>query len=216
MILENELFLSFNPLKPSNSMKYFIVLSLFLGVFSSVSSQNRYAFQVKCAGPDCETGISSVMSNLNMVENWQFTDHPGTIIVTMKPGHENESGRVHRELGINGYEVVESTLMQPEMEKRMLKDAIPLITSSVRVAGNCDMCKKRIEQAARKIQGVYLATWNPTSELLTVKYDKDNVQLADIEKAIAAIGHTTEHQEADQKAYSALPKCCHYQTADKH
>jgi len=82
-------------------------------------------------------------------------------------------------------------------------------TESVKVWGNCDLCKARIEKAA-KISGVSKADWNKDTKELTVTYNPTTVTSDDIQKNIAAAGHDTGKYKADIKAYNSLPGCCKY------
>jgi periplasmic mercuric ion binding protein len=82
-------------------------------------------------------------------------------------------------------------------------------TETIKVLGNCDMCKTRIEKAA-KIDGVSKAEWSDETKLLTLVYDPSKVKSDDIQKRIAAVGHDTEKFKADDKAYKSLPGCCKY------
>lgn len=43
-------------------------------------------------------------------------------------------------------------------------------TETLQVSGNCDMCKARIEKAA-KVEGVSKADWDQKSMVLTVTFD---------------------------------------------
>jgi copper chaperone CopZ len=82
-------------------------------------------------------------------------------------------------------------------------------TESVKVWGNCDMCKARIEKAA-KIDGVSKADWNKDTKMLTLAYNPTVVTIDDIQKKIAAVGHDTEKYKADNNTYNSLPGCCKY------
>lgn len=83
-------------------------------------------------------------------------------------------------------------------------------TETIKVSGNCDMCKTRIEKAA-KIKGVSKAEWSDKTKLLTLVYDLTKVKSDDVQKKIAAVGHDTEKFKADDKAYNGLPGCCKYE-----
>ena len=83
--------------------------------------------------------------------------------------------------------------------------------ATTRVAGNCEMCKARIEKAALQHLGVSAASWNKDTKLLEVDYNSDTTSLEAIEKSIANMGHDTEHHQAHQDAYENLPACCHYE-----
>lgn len=82
-------------------------------------------------------------------------------------------------------------------------------TETIKVSGNCGMCKERIETAA-KVDGVSKAEWNKDSKMLTLAYDPSKVKSDDIQKKIAAVGHDTEKFKADTKVYNGLPGCCKY------
>ena len=82
-------------------------------------------------------------------------------------------------------------------------------TETLKVSGNCDMCKARIEKAA-KIDGVSKAEWDKKSKVLSVTYDPAKTNIDPVGKKVAAAGHDTEKIKADDKAYSSLPSCCKY------
>jgi periplasmic mercuric ion binding protein len=82
-------------------------------------------------------------------------------------------------------------------------------TETIKVSGACDMCKTRIEKAA-KINGVIKAEWNTDTKILTLVYDPAKANSDDVQKKIVAVGHDTEKFKADDKAYNALPDCCKY------
>ena len=83
-------------------------------------------------------------------------------------------------------------------------------TDTFKVWGKCNMCKIRIEKAA-KIDGVSKAEWNIQTKILTLVYDPSTVSSEDVQKKIAAVGHDTEKYTADDKAYNKLDACCKYQ-----
>lgn len=82
-------------------------------------------------------------------------------------------------------------------------------TDSVKVYGNCGMCQKRIEKAA-KVQGVIKAGWNVDSKMMTVTYDPARTNLNQVQKSVVAVGHDTEKYSAENAVYDKLPGCCQY------
>lgn len=82
-------------------------------------------------------------------------------------------------------------------------------TESIKVSGNCDMCKARIEKSA-KIEGVTKASWDTETKILTLVFDPSKTNSDDTQKKIAAVGHDTEKFKGDDKAYAKLPGCCKY------
>jgi len=84
----------------------------------------------------------------------------------------------------------------------------------IKVAGNCGMCKKHIEKAA-KDAGATTASWDKVTKLLTVSFDASKTNTDKIETAIAGAGYDTEHKEASQEAYKKLDECCQYDRKTK-
>lgn len=83
-------------------------------------------------------------------------------------------------------------------------------TSTFKVAGECGMCKKKIEKAA-KDAGASYAVWNKDSKVLTVKYASTSTNKAKIEGAIAGAGYDTPDVKASEEAYKTLDECCQYE-----
>lgn len=84
--------------------------------------------------------------------------------------------------------------------------------TSFEVKGNCKMCKARIEEAALHLKGVKFAEWNKDTDILSIAYRPDKIELDSIHKQIALIGHTTNKMEANTDAYEMLPNCCKYKS----
>jgi len=89
----------------------------------------------------------------------------------------------------------------------------PAITSDhaqIKVSGNCEMCKERIETAAKSVAGVTTAEWSAETKQLHVSFDGTKTSSDAIQKAIAKAGHDTEKYKAPDDVYKALPDCCLY------
>lgn len=84
-----------------------------------------------------------------------------------------------------------------------------VITHTMKVYGNCEMCKKRIEEAA-KGKGVKQAVWDIDNKLLTLTYDTLLTRIEKVHARIAEAGHDTELKKAKDDVYAALPECCLY------
>ncbi len=87
-------------------------------------------------------------------------------------------------------------------------------TESFMASGNCGMCKKRIEKAA-KLDGVSAGQWDVKSKLITLHFDTTKVSRTAIEQKIAAAGHDTEKVKAVDSVYTKLPSCCLYRDKSK-
>ncbi|MBC6492239.1 heavy-metal-associated domain-containing protein [Flavihumibacter stibioxidans] len=80
---------------------------------------------------------------------------------------------------------------------------------TIKVWGNCGMCKKTIETAA-KSAGASTASWNEESKQLALTYKGRKTSSDKIQQAIAAAGYDTEKFTADNSAYDNLHGCCKY------
>lgn len=86
----------------------------------------------------------------------------------------------------------------------------PKSKAIIEVNGKCGMCKKRIEKAALGVKGVRSATWSSESKELELYLNPKKATALEVEKAIANIGHDTEHVKATDEAYEGLHACCKY------
>ncbi len=82
-------------------------------------------------------------------------------------------------------------------------------TVSIPVSGVCQMCKDRIEGAA-KGRGVRLAVWDMNKKVLTVVFNPGSVTIDKIRKRVVEAGHDAWPLKADNDIYAALPACCLY------
>ncbi|MDD4778808.1 MAG: efflux RND transporter periplasmic adaptor subunit, partial [Fermentimonas sp.] len=78
------------------------------------------------------------------------------------------------------------------------------------VQGLCEMCKDRIEKAAKSVDGVLGAVWVQADKKLHLDFDPDKTSADAVAKTIAAAGHDTDKYKADKATYDALPACCKY------
>ncbi len=109
---------------------------------------------------------------------------------------------------VNPVPAAKPTLPASETMDKSMK---PMIESDIfAVSGNCDLCKERIEKAAKSVGGVTSAIWDTKTHKIKVEFDSMKTDLITIQKAIAKAGHDTEKFKADNKTYEALPECCHY------
>ncbi len=83
------------------------------------------------------------------------------------------------------------------------------------VAGNCGMCKTRIEKAANSVDGVTAAVWDKASKMLEVTFDSDKTDIHKVHMAVAKVGHDTKMHKASDEVYDKLPGCCKYERLEK-
>ena len=89
-------------------------------------------------------------------------------------------------------------------------ETVEIVDGNLTVQGACGMCKTRIEEAALGVNGVTMAEWDMDAKELTLQFDSGRTSLDDISKALAAVGHDTDRDMADDEVYAALNECCLY------
>ena len=82
-----------------------------------------------------------------------------------------------------------------------------------KVYGACGMCKARIEKAATSVDGVSSAEWSQKTQMLSLTWDEQKVNIEAVHEKIAGSGHDTEKVAAEDEVYKSLPACCHYERA---
>ena len=92
-----------------------------------------------------------------------------------------------------------------EMSKEMAMTEL-----SFGVRGNCGMCKKTIEKAAKSVEGVSEANWDVDKKKIDVSFDDTKTDAMAIHTAIAESGYDTEKVSGDEEAYKNLASCCQY------
>ena len=104
----------------------------------------------------------------------------------------------------------EDSKSMPGMNMGSGSGATKMEHQMIKVSGNCEMCKDRIETAAKSVSGVTLADWSSETKMLHVTFDSKKTNSDNIQKAIAKVGHDTEKFKAPDDVYKALPECCLY------
>ncbi|MBL7923916.1 MAG: cation transporter [Bacteroidia bacterium] len=82
-------------------------------------------------------------------------------------------------------------------------DTLRVVTSA-----ECNSCKKRLEHEMSFVKGVKKVTLDVKSKVLTVLYNPQKSNPADLRKAITLIGYDADSLPANKKAYDHLPDCC--------
>lgn len=103
------------------------------------------------------------------------------------------------------------SMMSANAQSDKLERTIGIKTQTIKVYGECDMCKKKIENAAIRVDGIKSAIWDEDTKKLIIKYSvfkKDAPE--NVQRAIASVGYDTEKITATNNSYNALPDCCRY------
>jgi copper chaperone CopZ len=72
----------------------------------------------------------------------------------------------------------------------------------------CEMCKSRIEQYLKRIDGVTSVNVAVKKKEVTVKYLTDRTNVEMIKASIANAGYDAGEVAANSESYKSLPKCC--------
>lgn len=83
-------------------------------------------------------------------------------------------------------------------------------TKTVKIYGNCGMCKKTIEKAGN-VEGIAKVEWNKDSKMATLTYDSTKTNQDEILKRIANAGYDSDKFTAPDDVYNNLHGCCQYE-----
>lgn len=87
-------------------------------------------------------------------------------------------------------------------------------TVSLKVYGNCDMCKAKIEKAGTQ-KGISKTIWDEKTDMATITYDTKKTNADAVLKKIALAGYDSDNFLAPDAAYNSLPGCCKYERVKK-
>jgi len=87
-------------------------------------------------------------------------------------------------------------------------------TETVKIYGNCDMCKSTIEKAGN-VKNVAKVVWDEKTKMATLTYNPIKTNQDQILKRIALAGYDSDQFLAPDDVYAKLPSCCHYERAKK-
>jgi hypothetical protein len=87
-------------------------------------------------------------------------------------------------------------------------------TKTVKIFGNCDMCKTAIENAGN-IKNTANVNWNKDTQMAEITYDSQKTNRDEILKRIALAGYDNDQFLTPDSAYAQLPECCKYERLNK-
>ena len=83
------------------------------------------------------------------------------------------------------------------------------VTDTVKIYGNCGMCKVKIEKAANQ-KNISQVEWNEETGLAVITFDATKTSKDDILKRISLVGYDSDSYKAPDAVYNKLPGCCRY------
>jgi copper chaperone CopZ len=188
---------------------------------NNVNAQNNTTdeFLVRVDGlgcPFCAYGLEKKFKELKGMEKPKIDMETGNFTFLFPTERKLTIEQVEKQVVAAGYTPVsvqitraDGTVESTKAPKTATKLTADLKTTTIQVAGNCDMCKSRIEKAAKSVDGVAKANWNKKTGQMTIAFDK-TTSVSEIQKAVAASGHDTKAFKAKNDTYNALPGCCLY------
>lgn len=87
-------------------------------------------------------------------------------------------------------------------------------TETVKIYGNCGMCKKTIEKAGNS-ENIAVVEWNKDTKMATISYDSTKTSLDEVLQRIANAGYDSDDFRAPDKVYNQLHGCCQYDRPKK-
>ncbi len=87
-------------------------------------------------------------------------------------------------------------------------------TDTIKVYGNCEMCKTKIEKAGTQ-KNISKTVWSEETAMATITYDASKTNTEAILKKIALVGYDSESFLAPNAVYAKLPGCCKYERKAK-
>jgi Cu(I)/Ag(I) efflux system membrane fusion protein len=166
-------------------------------VYVKQAGTDEFIFKIR------EIGIGPMLGNSYVVTDGL---NEGEEIVTQGTFSVDAAAQLEGKPSMMNPSEKKNTNIETNRNKVEIKET----TEEFLVSGNCEMCKERIEKAAKSVKRVTLATWTIKTKMLKVEYNNVATNTLSIQKAIAKAGHDTPNVKADDKTYSSLPECCRY------
>lgn len=197
----------------------FFLFSAFTSQAQSNTSYDAFTVHVEGLGcPFCAYGLEKKFKEFKGLKKPTINMETGKFTFQFPSKEALSIERVEKQVESAGYTAVR---VQIERANGQLEDSKTTITTvsntsktqeaQIPVAGNCGMCKARIEKAAQSLVGVQAATWEAKKQRLSVRFDPSKTDLATIAKRVAKSGHDADLEKASNNTYRNLPACCLYQ-----
>ena len=210
-------------------MKYLMIMlfSFSFLIFSTDANaqkkeKDHFTVQVDGLGcAFCAYGLEKKINELKGIKNLKIELETGMLNFDFPASKALTIKQVKEQVTLAGYtpmsvliERANGETEQNETAENVENESSNIEESTIFVAGNCGMCKTRIEENAKSLEGVLEAVWNAETEELSVKFDAEKNTIATISETIAKAGHDTKTSKAEKETYESLPACCHYERVE--
>ena len=162
---------------------------------------------------DAYVVLSGISEGDEIVTNGAFTIDASAQLAGKRSMMNDEAGRAvtgHEGHSMNGTAPASTAPATEHGSHNMQTTASDGKHVMLTVQGLCEMCKDRIEKAAKSVSGVTSASWDVKTKQLHLNFDPSKTTVDAVAKVIAKAGHDTDKFKADQATYDALPACCKY------
>lgn len=200
-----------------------IIISIFAFTLTSnnVSAQSqRDQIEVQVDGlgcPFCAYGLEKKFKEFKGIKDVKIEMETGQFTFTYPSEKAMTLEQVENQVDKAGYTAVstkitrtDGTIEESKQNITELTEESEIVNKDIFVAGNCGMCKARIEKTAKAINGVVSAEWDKDNKMLKLQYDSSQTSIGEVSDAIAKAGHDTKYSKASNDVYNELPGCCHY------
>jgi len=202
-------------------MKKLIVLLLFSLGINSIAQNKMDQFEIQVDGlgcPFCAYGLEKKFKEFKGIKKVTIKIETGDFSFQYPSEKPLSVREVEEQVKKAGYTPISTKIIRSNGKVEKSRDILvsevegnQSIHQSIFVAGNCEMCKARIEKAAKEIPGIVEAHWSKETKLLEIHFLENIISLKNIEEAIVKSGHDTKTVKAKKEAYEALPACCQFE-----
>ncbi len=210
----------------TKTLRYIFLAFFFVPLFVLAQTEAKLTFRVAGNCGMCKDRIEEAARTVDGVVSANWDDEKQMIVVL---GNELDQKAIEKTIAIVGHDT-ENCKTPEDIYKDLhtcckYRDNLDLHPRGVslnkknseeklafRVAGNCGMCKDRIEEATKTVNGVVSADWDDEKQEIVVLGNKLDQKA--IEEAISRAGHDTENYKTPENVYNKLHSCCKYR--DNH
>ena len=199
---------------------YVLLILGFLSTTVITAQKEMDAFMVQVDGlgcPFCAYGLEKKFKEFKGIKKVKIDIETGDFSFSFPSEKALSMEAVINQVEKAGYTPITAKIVRANgtiensQDGKVALDPSKLVHKQITVAGNCEQCRARIENAALRLVGVGEALWSADSKLLSLNFDPGKISLAKIEKSVANSGHDTHNHKAKDQVYDKLPQCCHYE-----
>lgn len=167
--------------------------------------------------PFCAYGLEKKFKELKGIDDVTIDMETGLLNFIFPAADSLSMERIEKQVEEAGYTAVDTKIVRADgsleatavLEHAEI-DKNAIVQKEVMVSGNCGMCQTRIENTAKKLEGISEAVWDKETKILSVNFDQHLISIEEIEEAISKAGHDTPNFKTSTEVYDNLPGCCQY------